>query len=139
MRTVSTRGRREVVISHGRKESTCALSSKAGGVLLSNRYSCYCYSRRPLVHHHVDVTVLPHLSDDASSCLPIPSPQVVSPPEVSFQKDCSPAELRSLMRSTMDGTDKKLEAMVARVRKHLGGGSIFNKVWYTIKEQLIAR
>jgi hypothetical protein len=30
-----------------------------------------------------------------------------------------------LMRSTMDGTDKNLEAMVARVRKHLGGGSLF--------------
>jgi hypothetical protein len=29
------------------------------------------------------------------------------------------------MRSTMDGTDKKLEAMVARVRKHLGGGLLF--------------
>jgi hypothetical protein len=65
--------------------------------------------------------------------------QVVSPPEVSFQKDCSPAEVRSLMRSTMDGTDKKLEAMVARVRKHLGGGSLFGVAWGAVKEQLLSR
>jgi hypothetical protein len=65
--------------------------------------------------------------------------QVVSPPEVSFQKDCSPAEVRSLMRSTMDGTDKKLEAMVARVRKHLGGGSLFWVAWGAVKEQLLHR
>lgn len=65
--------------------------------------------------------------------------QVVSPPEVSFQKDCSPAEVRSLMRSTMDGTDKKLEALAGRVRKHLGGGALFNVAWAAVKEALLAR
>jgi hypothetical protein len=43
------------------------------------------------------------------------------------------------MRSTMDGTDKKLEAMVARVRKHLGGGSLFGIAWGAVKEQLLHR
>uniref|UniRef100_A0A383WIL7 Exocyst complex component Sec3 C-terminal domain-containing protein n=1 Tax=Tetradesmus obliquus TaxID=3088 RepID=A0A383WIL7_TETOB len=65
--------------------------------------------------------------------------KVVSPPEVSFQKDCSPAEVRSLMRSTMDGTDKKLEALAGRVRKHLGGGALFNVAWAAVKEALLAR
>jgi hypothetical protein len=39
----------------------------------------------------------------------------------------------------MDGTDKKLEAMVLRVRKHLGGGSLFGVAWGAVKEQLLAR
>lgn len=65
--------------------------------------------------------------------------QVVSPPEVSFQKDCSASEVRSLMRSTMDGVDKKLESMAARVRKHLGHGPLFSMVWGTLKSSLLAR
>lgn len=65
--------------------------------------------------------------------------QVVSPPEVSFQRECSAAEVRSLMRSTMDGADKKLDAMASRVAKHLGGGPLFATVWGALKQQLLAR
>jgi hypothetical protein len=43
------------------------------------------------------------------------------------------------MRSTMDGTDKSAKAMVARVRKHLGGGSRFGVAWGAVKEQLLSR
>jgi len=39
----------------------------------------------------------------------------------------------------MDGVDKKLEAMAARVRKHLGHGPLFNMVWGHLKTQLLAR
>jgi hypothetical protein len=48
-------------------------------------------------------------------------------------------QVRSLVRSTMDGVDKKLEAVAARVRKHLGHGPLFSMVWNTIKNQLLAR
>jgi hypothetical protein len=65
--------------------------------------------------------------------------QVVSPPEVSFQRDCSPAEVRSLIRSCMDGADKKLEAMAVRSHKHLGSGPLFRAAWDCIKQQLISR
>ncbi|KAF8055038.1 SEC3A [Scenedesmus sp. PABB004] len=65
--------------------------------------------------------------------------QVVSPPEVAFQKDCSAAEVRGLMRATMDGTDKKLEAMVTRLRKHLGAGRLFGVAWGAVKEALLVR
>jgi hypothetical protein len=49
------------------------------------------------------------------------------------------AQVRSLMRSTMDNVDKKLEAMAARVRKHLGHGPLFSMVWGTLKSSLLAR
>lgn len=48
-------------------------------------------------------------------------------------------QVRSLMRSTMDGVDKKLEAMAGRVHKHLGHGPLFSMVWGTLKTQLLAR
>jgi len=65
--------------------------------------------------------------------------QVLSPPEISFQKDCSAAEVRSLIRSTMDGADKKLENMAQRVRKHLGQGVLSQMVWGSLKDDLMAR
>jgi hypothetical protein len=43
------------------------------------------------------------------------------------------------MRATMDGVDKKLEAMAARVRKHLGHGPVFGTVWSALKQELLAR
>jgi hypothetical protein len=39
----------------------------------------------------------------------------------------------------MDGTDKKLVAILARVRKHLGRGSMFGVAWGAVKEQLLHR
>jgi hypothetical protein len=39
----------------------------------------------------------------------------------------------------MDGADKKLEAMAARVRKHLGHGPLFAMVWGTLKNSLLVR
>lgn len=50
-----------------------------------------------------------------------------------------PKQVRSLVRSTMDGADKKLEAMAGRVRKHLGHGPLFAMVWGTLKNSLLAR
>lgn len=39
--------------------------------------------------------------------------QVVSPPEVAFQEGCSLGDVRALIKSAMEGTDKKLDAMYA--------------------------
>jgi hypothetical protein len=64
---------------------------------------------------------------------------VVSPPEVAFQKDCSAAEVRSLIRSTMEGADKKLEAMGQRVAKHLGQGPLARSVWGALQADLLQR
>ncbi|GBF98439.1 hypothetical protein Rsub_11084 [Raphidocelis subcapitata] len=65
--------------------------------------------------------------------------QVVTPAEVAFQKDCSASDARALMRSAMEGADKKLEAAAARVRKHLGATALGDAVWQRLKEDLLAR
>jgi hypothetical protein len=39
----------------------------------------------------------------------------------------------------MDGTGKKVQVRVARVRKHLRGGSLFGVAWGAVKEQLLSR
>lgn len=65
--------------------------------------------------------------------------QVVSPPEVSFQRDCTASDVRGLIKATMEGADKKLEAMYQRVRKHLGTSPLALKVWERLKDDLMTR
>ncbi|KAI8476055.1 MAG: exocyst complex component Sec3-domain-containing protein [Monoraphidium minutum] len=65
--------------------------------------------------------------------------QVVSPPEVAFQKDCSAGEVRSLIKSTMEGADKKLDALCGRVRKHLGATPLADAMWARLKSDLLTR
>ncbi len=49
------------------------------------------------------------------------------------------ADARSLLKSTMAEADKKLEAMLQRVRKHLGTGRLANGVWDRLKTELMQR
>ncbi len=44
------------------------------------------------------------------------------------------------MRSTMDGADRKLEALVVRLRKHLGDdGPLLMPTWAALKTELLTR
>jgi hypothetical protein len=46
--------------------------------------------------------------------------QAVEVEEVAFQAGCQAAELRAVLASTLTNPQRKLAAMHARIRKHLG-------------------
>ena len=48
--------------------------------------------------------------------------------------------MRALVRSVMEGADKKLEALHGRVAKHLGASpALAESVWEALKAELLAR
>jgi hypothetical protein len=85
----------------------------------------------PALHAHI---IRPHMHTHI-----YPHPQVVSPPEVAFQRDCSAGDVKSLIKSCLDSPDKRLDAMHGRVKKHLGTGRLAGYVWSRLQEELIRR